>query len=477
MAVTCIRRASRVIAWDAANDRHAYLHHVDVAFDADGVLYVGPDFRGHADVELDGRERLVLPGLVNVHCHPSAQAIFRGFTEEFGNPRLFYSDRHHFRQSFELDAEGMRASARFTIAELLAGGVTTLVDLSHAYEGWIDVLAETGVRAVAAPMFRSATWFTDTGQATLYEWHPDGGAAAFEEARTVMDATEAHPSQLLSAMVSPAQVDTCTEDLLVQAAELARSTGRPLHVHASQSFAEFQGMTRRHATTPIDYLERLGFLGPSTILGHAVFTDEHPWLHWPTRTDLATLARTRTAVAHAPTVFARDGTLLHDLGSYTRAGVRFGIGTDTHPHSMLEELRMAEVLARVASGPRHAFGTAAVFHAATVGGARALGRDDLGKLAVGARSDVVVVDLEHPSMEPCRDPLRSLIYAAAERPITHVFVAGQLLVEHGRVQSVDRAAAARALRAAQQRAAARVLEVDPEGRSVDEIAPLSLPLR
>ena len=474
MTTTCIRRASWVVAWDEANDRHAYVRHADVAFDADGIRFVGREFRGPVDVELDGHERMVMPGLVDLHCHPSAQAIFRGFTEEFGNPRLFYSDRHHFRQSFEADADGMRASARFTIAELMAGGVTTLVDLSHAYDGWLDILHETGVRAVVAPMFRSATWYTDTGQSTLYEWHPDGGAAAFDEARAVMDAAESHPSGLMSAMVSPAQVDTCTEDLLRRAVELARATRRPLHVHASQSYAEFQGMTRLHAVTPISYLDRLGFLGHGTILGHAVFTDEHPWLHWPTRTDLRTLARTRTTVAHAPTVFARDGTLLHDLGTYSRAGVAFGIGTDTHPHNMLEEVRLAEILARVASGPRHAFGTAAAFHAATVGGARALGRDDVGKIAVGARSDVVVVDLEHPSMEPTRDPLRSLIYAAAERPITHVFVQGRLLVEDGKVRSIDRAAAARALREAQRRAAARVPHRDPDGRVVEEIEPFAL---
>lgn len=476
MATTCVREADWVVAWDAASDRHAYRRAVDVAFDETGILYLGKGYRGPVDVEIEGRERLVMPGLVNLHCHPSAQAIFRGYTEEFGNPRLFYSDRHRFRQSFEVDQDGMRSSTAFTVGEMLAGGVTTVVDLSHAYDGWLEALAATGVRAVVAPMYRSATWYTDTGQATLYEWHEDGGAAAFEEAKEVMDAAERHPSGRFSAMVSPAQVDTCTEDLLRASAELARATGRPLHVHASQSYAEFQGMTRLHALTPIAYLQRLGFLGSGTVIGHAVFTDEHPWLHWPTRTDLRALASTGTTVAHAPTVFARDGTLLHDLGRYARAGVRFGIGTDTHPHAMLEELRVAEMLARVAAGPSHAFGTAAVFHAATVGGARALGREDLGRLYPGARADVVLVDLEHPAMEPMRDPLRSLVYSAAERPITHVFVEGRQVVRDGEVLTVDRRAAARGLREAQQRSAGRVAQIDPLGASVDELAPLVLPI-
>lgn len=474
MTTTCIRRASWTIGWDPERYRHVYMRDADVAFDETEVLHVGGPYAGRVDTEIDGRDRFVFPGLVDVHCHPSAQAIFRGYTEEFGNPRLFFSGRQRFRQSFEPDLEGMRASARFTIAELLAGGVTTIVDLSHAYDGWLDIVAETAVRAVVAPMYRSARWYTDTGQETKYDWSDDGGRAAFEEAIEVMDAADRHPSGLLASMVSPAQVDTCTEALLRDSIELAARSQRPLHVHAAQSYAEFQGMTRRHDMTPIQYLRRIGFLGPRTLIGHAVFTDEHPWLHWPRRDDLRALASTQTTVAHAPTVFARDGTLLHDLGSYAAAGVRLAIGTDTHPHNMLEELRVAEVLARVAAGPRHRFDTASVFTAATVGGADAIGRRDLGRLVAGARADIVMADLEHPSMEPTRDPLRSIVYAGAERPITHVFVDGRLLVDHGHVVTVDRVAAAAALRRSQQRSEGHAPSLDPDGADVSTFAPLSL---
>jgi len=475
MTTTCIRHADWAIAWDAGTGGHGYRRGVDVAFDERGVIYLGPSYAGVADVEFDGRGRMVMPGLIDVHCHPSAQAIFRGYTEEFGNPRLFYSNRHRLRQAYEIDEEGMRASAEFTLAELLTGGVTTVVDLSHAYPGWLDVLSRSGVRAWVAPMYRSATWYTDTGQQTLYEEHPDGGAAAFEEAREVMDAAERHPSGRLAAMVSPAQVDTCSEALLRASAELATITGRSLHVHAAQSYAEFSGMTRRHDMTPIEWLHHLGFLGPRTIIGHAVFTDEHPWLQWPTRHDVRLLASTRTSIAHAPTVFARDGTLLHDLGRYVSAGVNVGIGTDTHPHNLLEELRWAEVLARVAAGTTHQLGTAKVFEAATVGGARALGRDDLGRLAAGSAADVVVVDVTHPAMQPLRDPLRSLVYAAADRAVEHVFVAGRQVVDGGRVTTLDRSGAARRLAEAQARAGAAVARRDPDGFDIDAIAPLALP--
>ena len=472
--VTVIRRAAWAVAWSAARRRHVYLRDADIAFAGGTLLRVGGRWEGVAAREIDGSASLVIPGLIDIHCHPAQSPLFRGYVEEFGNPRLFQSSRHRFRQSFLPDPEAQRASARFGLGELLAGGVTTVVDLSHAYAGWLDLLAESGLRAVAAPMYRSAAWFTDTGQETQYEWAPDLGEAAFAEAVQVMEEAERHPSGRLSAMVSPAQVDTCTPDLLARSAALARETGRPLHTHAAQSYAEFAGMTRRHDMTPIEFLHRLGFLGPRTILGHAVFTDAHPWLVWPRRADLRLLAESGTAVAHCPTVFLRDGTLLHDLGTYLEAGIRIAIGTDTHPQNMLEEMRTAELLARAASGARHRCDTAAVFHATTVAAAAVLGRDDLGRLAPGARADLVCCALDHPAMQPARDPLRALIHVAAERAVRDVWVDGRQVLAGGEVLTLDMDAAARDLGAAQRRIAAAVPAQDPQGADVEALAPLTL---
>jgi 5-methylthioadenosine/S-adenosylhomocysteine deaminase len=351
--VTCIRAASWIIAWDASRGRHVYLRDGDVAWAEDRLVQVGGHYAGPVTRELSGRDRLVMPGLIDIHCHPTQSPIFKGFVEEFGNPRLFFNGRKHFRQSFVPDAAAQFASARYGLAELLATGTTTVVDLSHAYPGWLDLLNDSGLRVWVAPMFRSARWWTDTGQEIKYDWAPDLGRAAFAEAVSVMAEAERHPSGRFSAMVAPAQVDTCTPELLSDSVRLARDTGRPLFTHAAQSYAEFNGMARLHDMTSVAWLHSLDFLGESTILGHAVFTDEHPWMNWPTREDIELLATTGTSVAHCPTVFARDGTLMHHLGAYMDAGVNIAIGTDTHPQNMLEEIRLAETLARVAAGTRH----------------------------------------------------------------------------------------------------------------------------
>ncbi len=468
-AVTCIRDASWIIAWDVSRGEHVYRRDGDVAWADDRLVQVGGHYGGTVTREISGRDRLVMPGLIDIHCHPTQTPIFKGFVEEYGNPRLFFSGRQHFRQSFIQDSAAQYASARYGLAEMLAAGTTTIVDLSHAYPGWLDLLSQSGLRVWVGPMFRSARWWTDTGQEIKYDFAPDLGRAAFAEAVSVMAEAERHPSGRFSAMVAPAQVDTCTPELLIDSVRLAKDTGRPLFTHAAQSYAEFNGMARRHDMTSVAWLHSLDFLGERTILGHAVFTDEHPWMQWPTREDIELLAKTGTTVAHCPTVFARDGTLLHHLGAYMDAGVNIAIGTDTHPQNMLEEIRLAETLARVAAGTRHTTSTARLFHAATIGAAKLLGRDDIGRLAEGAKADIVLFDLARPEMQPLRDPLRTIVHSAAERAISDVFVDGHQVVGEGRVLTIDWPQAARALAAEQKRIGDGVADLDA-------IAPLSLPM-
>lgn len=458
--VTCIRSAAWVIGWDTARKLHGYLRNGDVAWEGDRLVQVGGVYDGPVDLEIDGADRLVMPGLINIHCHPTQTPIFRGFIEEFGNPRLFYGARHGFRQNFLQDEAAQLVSARYGLAEMLACGTTSIVDLSHAYPGWLDLLAESGLRAWAAPMFRSARWYAETGQETKYDWADDLGAAAFAEAQEVMDAAEAHPSGRLSALVSPAQIDTCTEELLVAAAELARSKGRSLHTHGAQSFPEFNGMSRRHDMSPIEWMDKIGFLGARTIIGHAVFTDEHPWLLWPRRADLGLLAASGTSVAHCPTVFARDASMMHHLGAYMDAGVNIAIGTDTHPQNLFEEMRTAETIARLAAGIRHTCSTSRVFHAATIGAAAVLGRDDIGRLTPGAKADLVICDLTEPNMLPMRDPLRNLIYSSGGRCVRDVWIDGEQRVAEGRVLSLNWDEAARDLQAEQDRTADATGDID-----------------
>jgi cytosine/adenosine deaminase-related metal-dependent hydrolase len=166
--------------------------------------------------------------------------------------------------------------------------------------------------------------------------------------------------------------------------------------------------------------------------------------------------------------------VLESLGAYRRAGVNVGIGTDSYPFNMLEEMREAMICSRVAGRNVFDLDTATLFSAATTGGAGALGRTDIGRLAEGAKADLVLIDMDHPAMQPVHDPLRNLIHCAAERAVRNVYVDGRAVVKDGRVVDLDRDGALRELQGAQQRACRRAETNDPRWRSLRELAPHSL---
>jgi cytosine/adenosine deaminase-related metal-dependent hydrolase len=468
---TLIKGASFAVAWDAAAKRHVYMPDADVAFRGGAITFVGRGYDGAADRVIEGAGLMVMPGLVNIHCHPSSEPMNKGLTDEVGSPGLYNSSLYEYLPIFRGDPSGVQACVRVALAELLLSGVTTVADLSMAHPGWLDLLGESGMRVCVAPMFRSARWFTKNGHVVEYEWDERAGVKAMEEAFGLIERAEQHPSGRLFGMAVPAQIDTCTPELLRDSFAEARRRGISWQIHAAQSVVEFHEITRRHGLTPIQWLHRLGTLSDRTIIGHGIFLDDHPRTRWSTERDLDLLADTGTTVAHCPTVFARRGIMLRDFGRYRRRGVRLGLGTDTYPHNMLDEMRLAAYAARMMAETPRTLTSEDLFEAATVGGAAALGREDIGRLAPGCRADLVLVDVTHPGMRPARDPVRSLIYAAADRAIRSVIVDGAEVVRDGQCLTIDYPAAAAALHEAQQRMIARVPERDWAHRPLETISP------
>jgi len=492
---TRIENAAWVVAWDAAGDRHVYLRDADVVF-RDGVLtFVGKNYQGPADETIDGRDRLVMPGFVNIHSHPTSEPLLRGLTEEMKSRKLGMSTLYEYtvlvgRSNYTTtlaesqanrdnpqiyqDDDARRAACQLAVWEMLRSGVTTFVDYSPNRANWIEEALTLGPRVCMAPSFRSGYWYTPNGHEVLYEFDEAAGRRAFDEAVELLDEIRRHPSDRLFGMMAPGQIDTCTEDLLRDARDAARDRELPMTLHAAQSVVEFREMVRRHGKTPIEWLESIGLLAPNFIIGHAIFIDEHNWINWPEKRDLGRIAESGSHVAHCPHNFVRGGVILQDFGRYRRAGVNIGLGTDAYPHNFVDEMRWATVMGKVAARDVGATKVGDVFYAGTVGGAKALQRDDLGRLAPGCKADIVIADCLHPMMQPLRDPLRSLIFSALERPITDVYVGGRQVVRDGTVLTVDIAEVAAILTAGQQRALRRVPEKDWAKRTADEAFPLAL---
>ncbi len=472
---TVVRRADWAVVWDPHRERHAYTRGIDVAFEPDRIIHTGPDYPGDAAHEIDGSCLLVLPGLIDIHSHPTLEPMHRGITEDVGSERLYGSSLYEYNNAFRPDPEGMEAAAEVAVAEAIQSGVTTLVDISLGVQRAPTArMVDAGVRLVTAPGFRCARWHTPDGHTVQYRWDRAAGRAGYEEALAFIEEQARHPSGRVTGMLAPMQIDTVSPDLLRESHAFARGNRLRWQVHAAQSVVEFLEIVRRHGVTPIQWLSELGVLDETTIVGHAMFVDHHSTSTWPTRLDLRLIADAGSSVAHCPTIFGRRGYTLEHFGSYVDAGVNVAIGTDSYPHNLLEEARHAAYFGRIAAGWVHALTTADIFSALTVNGARALGREDLGRLVPGARADLVLVDLAHPAMQPVRDPLKSLIFSAADRAVRDVYVAGEPVLRDGRALRVDVTGACRRASAAQRRAITRTPAHDHRKRSADELVPLTL---
>ena len=187
-----IRNASWAIVWDG--DRgHAYRTDVDVRL-ADGqiaeiapggTLRVAP-----GDSVLEGRGFLVMPGLVDIHSHPSTEPSLRGLREDHGVPEQYMTGLHERSQAFRLDSEGRKAATVMAYAEMLACGVTTVADLSVPFTGWTDVMRASGLRVYAAAGYASARWGMSSQAVVTWEWDEAAARQGFEQAKSILDEVE-----------------------------------------------------------------------------------------------------------------------------------------------------------------------------------------------------------------------------------------------------------------------------------------------
>ena len=252
----------------------------------------------------------------------------------------------------------------------------------------------------------------------------EGLAQAVEFARTFNGGA----ADRIRTFLFPYQADNCTPDLLKATKQAAAELGCTLKMHVAQYLLDFHQVLRRYGKSPIQYLADVGFLGPEVSLAHAIFTPHHPWTAYPSsdETDTRLLVESGTTVAHCPVVFARTGVALHSFSRYVRAGIPVSLGTDTSPHDMFMEMRTAALMSKLADADATSGTAREIFDAATLGGAKALQRDDIGRLAAGAKADIALVDLEKIHIGPvaAHDPIKALVYCANGSDVNTVIVDG-----------------------------------------------------
>ncbi len=475
MAERTLIRASWVVGFDGR--QHRIIRDGVVVYEGNTITHVGRRFDGQADRVIDAAGKVVTPGLISTHAHLAGSPLDKSFIEDRGSPQFYMSGLYEYLpvRSAAQDEEASRACVDFSLVELIRTGCTTVCELGSHTEYVAEQAERVGIRVYIGPFYRSGRWFTPDGKQVLYQWDEGDGFAGLRRALEIIDRWDGRANGRIRGLLSPGQADTCSEALLRETRRLATERRLPVTIHVSQSVIEFQEVLRRHGKTPIAWLRDLGFLGPDVILGHAIIIGGSSWTNYPPG-DIEIMAETGVSVAHSPWVFYRRGIALESFTRYLKAGINISLGTDTCPQSMINAMRWAACVGKLVDRNANVATAAEVFDAATLGGARALGRDDLGRIAPGARADLVIWDAGTVTMSPVRDPIKNIVYSAETHDVETVIIDGEIVMANRRVlRAADERTLAERLQAAGERMWPRMKDYDWAGRTADELSPPSYP--
>jgi len=466
-------KSSYIVAFDG--HQHRFLRDGELVFEGDTIIYVGKSYSGEADVTIDARDKIVVPGFVCTHSHMAASPMDRSFIEDCGKPEFFFSGLYDSLATKQKAMDqGMRTICfEYSLNELVRTGATTVVEIGTNPRDLVPLAASYGIRVYFAPIYASGRWYSPDEKQIKYYWDEEAGEQGLEKAVSFIREYQGSHDDRIRGLLSPLSADTCTEQLLEKSQEAAHDLGVQLTLHTCQSVIEFTEMLRRHGKTPLAWLHDIGFLQDNVILGHAIIIGGGSWSNYPAG-DLAVMSESGCSVAHCPWVFARRGIVMESFYRYQNAGVRMTLGTDTCPQNMIQAMRWAAVLSKIVERNTQATTAADVFNAATIGGAQALGREDLGRICKGAKADIVLFSADTTNMLPMRDAVRNIVYNAEAEDVDTVFVNGEIVMEKGRPfgkASLDKTN--RQLQSASERLWVRITDEDPTERTIDDLSPLS----
>jgi len=471
---------------------HRILRDGVLVFEGNEIIHIGKTYDGPVDQRIDARGKLVSPGLINMHALASTSVTFLrldGLMSALSVSKAFTVDG---RGALDLNGEELETVSRFAWASLVKGGATTSVTITPMITSrWespleqakvlVRTAGELGGRAYVSHQYRSAVKYLAKDGTPHYEWNEAAGQAGLKHALQFCERVEGSYTDRVRTMLFPYQFDTCSPQLLQATEEAARVEGFPIHIHVAQSLFEFHESLRRYARTPIQYLYETGFLSPSVIATHVLYTSYNPLSGFSRgdATDLNLLARSGTTVAHCPVLYSRgvrgEG-MLRSFGTYQRHGINLTLGTDTFPMDVIQEMRTAAIMGKIADLDSTAVTARDVFDAATVNAAKALDRPDLGRLAPGSKADIIIVDLTSLHLGLIDDPIKTLVYMASQSDIEAVIIDGRIVVENGRIPGLDEEGLAQQVNTISQRQKRAFAIQNPSGILIDTLFPHSYPI-
>ncbi len=440
-------RASYVIVPE--NGSQTVLRDKTVVVCGDRIDRICDRYNGPADVTIDAEGRMLSPGFINAHVHTGAATYVRGLCED--KDLLPGSAYYHYVvpliavAAANFDLEEFAAVIEWDMLEMVKKGATTILEenFDH-YEVLVDVVKRLGNRAYLSPTYPSGhgnIGYIKDGK--LQYDRPREGAVASGLQRNIDLHRQFNgcAEDRIRVRLSPTGPDTCPPEVLRATREAADRLGCGISIHAAQHRTEFEICRTKFNATPIEHLFQTGILGPDAVVTHVTFTSE---------SDRGLLANTRSTVAHCSYRKAREA-VIGPFWEYLQKGINVALGTDSYSSDIIETIKMAAVLGKIRMERVGTPTAVDAFNAATLGGARGLGRDDLGQIKPGAKADLVLIDLTKPHNFPVVDPLKNFVYYSFGTDVETVIVDGKIVVDHGRSVNTNEDELRERVRSATQR--------------------------
>jgi 5-methylthioadenosine/S-adenosylhomocysteine deaminase len=359
-------------------------------------------------------QHVLIPGLVNLHTH-AAMTLLRGLADDL--PLMQWLQEHVWpAEAKHVSAQFVHDGTLLACAEMLRGGITCFNDMYFFPAAAAEAVLAAGMRAAIGLI---AVDFPSNYAVDADDYLAKGLA--------VRDHLLDEP--LLSFCIAPHAPYTVGDRSLARVLTLAEQIELPIHLHLHETAQEIDDSRERFGVRPIERLRRLGLLSPALIAVHAVHLDAD---------EIELLARHGCSVAHCPGSNLKLASGIAPITELVASGVNIGLGTDgaasNNRLDLLQEMRLAALLAKEQGGRADAIDAHQVLRMATLGGARALGLDArIGSISVGKEADLCAVRLDDLALLPCYDPVSHLAYAVGREHVSAVWVAGRLRVENGRL--------------------------------------------
>jgi len=469
-----------VIGFDG--EEHRLIRNGVVIIEGKHIKHVGKSYDGLVTKWIDASHHVVSPGFICTHCHAASAPKDKSFIDDTGARHFYMSSLGENLSALgqSIKKEDYPIYTKYSIAELLKSGCTSVLEIGTVgtlgEENAVKLFEDSGIRAFTGQGVSDGVWERSEGADLKTRW------LSIEKGLKNLEAVEAFTKKYsgaldgrLNPVILADTVDKCSAALQKEIRVKANQLNIPITIHAAQWVVEFQNMLRMYRRTPIEFLADTGLLGQDLIIGHGWAISGHPLVSYPSTGagDLGLLAEYGATISHDPLVFIKRGNKMHSHSKYLQAGINVSIGCDTSPQDMLNEMRMASYTSKLADWDCYSGSAKDVFNSATLGGAKGLGRTDLGRISSNALADIVIIDMETLNNVPCRDPVKNIINSANRSDVKHVIVNGEIVVEDGNLKTIDEKKLVSNVQKVTEAVWSRIPENHYLKQTADEVSPQS----